>query len=146
MVSDIEMLRICIDREDDTALPILADALEDAGEVARATGLRRAMAEGKCPNNYRGHDAPPRGYAGEWVLIRGRAGQPRGVVREAFDAVVRPAADRMDDRDDYGAICGEQDAWFTRRSSAFLALANAYAWEAEQVAERAQELSNALGG
>jgi len=74
--SDIARLRALVDEGDDSVLPILADALEEAGD-ARAAGLRSAIARGYAPcPRWDGEWS----WHKEWCLGRPEAAPPSEAV------------------------------------------------------------------
>lgn len=104
---DITALRAAIDQGDDTVLPFLADALEDAGDP-RTAGLRRALRLGFKPEAGWGH----------WRVSR-NARPKRAQGRVSYEEFARL---REGDLHTVGAAMWRE---FPTRSAAYLALADA---------------------
>ena len=120
---DITRLCAAIDGGDDSALPILADALEEAGDP-RAPGLRRAV--GRCPKKITPEIGAECDEEFGWAGWHRGPNRPHLVEPAQLRAVSRVAAR-------YGGMMADRGMLnhpirtvvFRLRSAAFLALAEA---------------------
>lgn len=116
---DYLALLACLDREDDSALPALADWMEENGHP-HAAGMRR-VADGKCK--------PRRGDKDSYLdscWVWDRMGSVRFEDHECSTPVPGAAFDRLRDAADvYEEKNWEDRLGFRVRSAAFLALAEA---------------------
>lgn len=115
IMADIAALRHAIDDGDDSCLPILADALEDAGDPRASAGLRLIQNKRPLKNPTERED----GVQWEWGWI---------LIHETFTLLAKYTIHKSQAKDLKGHRLAENERYwgcicYHTRSEAFLALA-----------------------